>query len=181
MSLTKSFWGLRVCLVVSPLSYLMMGCFYGFQHTDILTNRLEYWGGFPKDQVYEFVQAAFCLQDPFHFGPFLSDHYYSEKSSRMFRPNEYEEAGANEGIAIVSSGTRIRRCKLVGHRGGGLSQISAYGVILDGPLAGKEIDFGDLAEAGASLPRSSAYNSTLKPRTEFFKVVSPTDRTTAPK
>ena len=126
----------------------------------ILTNRLEYWGGFPKDQVYEFVQAAFCLQDPFHFGPFLSDHYYSEKSSRMFRPNEYEEAGANEGIAIVSSGTRIRRCKLVGHRGGGLSQISAYGVILDGPLAGKEIDFWGLGGGARAAPRPSGNNNT---------------------
>lgn len=180
-SFTKGFWRLSMNWLVLLLSCLMTGCFYGFQHTDILTNCPEYWGEFYRGQVYELVQDAFCMQDPFHSDSFLSDHYYSERHSRMFKPNEYEQAGIDEGIPIVSSGTRIQCCKLIGHRGGGLRQIVAYGVILDGPLAGKEADFGYLAEAGKSLPRALLYNSALKPRAEFLKVVSPTDQTTAPK
>ena len=156
---------------LSLLVCLMAGCFYGLQHTDILTQHSEYWDGFPPGQVYELVQDVFYLQDPYHFGSFLTDHYYSKRRSHIFKPSEYEEAGVDEDIKIVSSGTRIQCIKLVGRRGGGVSQIDAYGVILDGLYIGTEVDFGNLAETGRRLPEALPYVSTLKPRLDLLKPI----------
>jgi hypothetical protein len=162
---------LKAAFTPTLLVCLLAGCFYGRQHTDILTKHPEYWDGFPPGQVYELVQDAFCLEDSYHFGPFLTDHYYSEKRSHIFKPDEYEEAGVDEDIKIVSSGTRIQCTKLVGRRGGGVSQIDAYGVILDGQYTGTEVDFGNLAETGRRLPEALPYVSTLNPRLDLLKPI----------
>lgn len=177
----KSFWRLGLTLAISVLSSILVGCFYGFEHRDVLTNREEYWGGFPPGQVYELVQDAFCTKDAFHSGLFLSGHYDSEKYHRTFTVKQYRGAGINEDVQVVPSGTRIRTSKILGYRSASRIFITVFGAILDGSLAGKEVDFGSLATADEDLPRGAPYIWTLKPRAEFLKVVSPTDRTTAPK
>jgi hypothetical protein len=188
MSSTKpngSFGRLRMTLVISALVWAVLGCFYEFEHRDILTNCPEYWGGFQPGRDYELLQDVFCID-----GELDSNYKYSEEPSDTRNPpHEYQlltlaQYRANKitdtRVHIITAGTRIRCSKITGYRNAGLSLTTVYGIILDAPLAGTELSFGGLAMADRSSVQVRPYD-TLQPRLEFLKIVPSSEQATMPK
>lgn len=174
-----NFRRLRTTLVVSVLGWAVIGCFYGFEHRDVLTNRPECWGGFRPGQTYELLQDVFCIDGEL-------DSYYKCRADARDVHNppqkywpltlpQYREMGIkDERVHIVSAGTRIRCSKIAGYRNVGVSLITVYGVILDGPNDNKEVSFGSLTTADQSSSQAKPYG-TLQPRPEFLRAMSVTD------
>lgn len=102
-----------------------------------------------------------------------------QKYSLLTLP-EYRARGImDRKVHILTAGTGIRCSKITGYRNAGLSLTTVYGVILDGPLARKEVNFGGLAMADRSSLQTKPYGK-LQPRPEFLKVVFAKEKTTAP-
>jgi len=172
---------LSITLAAPFLGCVMLGCFYGIEHHDVLTNRKEYWGGFPPGRVYELVQDVFCVRGE------LDSHYkYAEDPRDIRNPpqnywlltlSQYRNAGIDDKkVRIVAAGTRVRCSKITGYRSIEDSITTVYGVILDGPLAGEEVSFGGLVMADQDSPPQKLYGR-LQPRPEFLRAVSPLDQT----
>ena len=159
-------------IVVFALVFTIVGCFCGVEHRDVLTRRPEYWGGFPPGREYELLQDVFCLDGELN----AYYRYQVSDSGRNSSPNQwllsvqqYRNAGiADCKVTIVETATLIRVTEIEGYRNIGLSLTTIYGQILNGPLTGRKIKFGDLAMADQFLPASVKY-ARLRPRPEYLR------------